>query len=114
MERVPDPRRLGGLEWARRTNGLLTAAERRRLLGEIAKGQAQNLLGRAKLTLGRLPAGAHSVDACSFQPPVSRLAREAEEACAEQPAALAGHSYRTWMFGLALAAVDGTALDPDL
>jgi hypothetical protein len=29
------------------------------------------------------------------------LAREAEAACAEQPPAIAGHAYRTWMYGLA-------------
>jgi hypothetical protein len=33
----------------------------------------------------------------------SRLAREAEAACAEQTDLIAAHSYRTWMFGTALA-----------
>jgi hypothetical protein len=110
----PDPERLGGLAWTRRTGGRLTRAERGRLLAEIAKGQAENLLGRAKLALGRLPAGAGEVDVSRFEPPDSRLARDAEVACAEQPAAIAGHSYRTWMFGLALAAVDGMELDREL
>ena len=110
----PDPDRLGGLAWARHGGGRLTSAERRRLLGEIAKGQAVNLAGRVKLALGRLPAGAAEIDASSFAPPDSKLAREAEEACAEQPAFVAGHSYRTWMFGLALAALDRSDLDPEL
>jgi hypothetical protein len=110
----PDPERLGGLAWTRRTGGRLTAAERRRLLGVLAKGQAESLLGRAKLAFRRLPAGAHDVDARSFEPPDSRLARGAEQACAEQPAAIVGHSYRTWMFGLALAAVDAVELDAEL
>ena len=57
---VPDPNRLGGLAWARRTRGQLTAAERRRLIGAIAVGQAANVVGRAKLALGRLPDGASS------------------------------------------------------
>src|SRR6201993_5097459 len=79
---VPNPNRLGGLEWARRTRGKLTAAERRRLLGAIAVSQAVNVFGRVKLALGRLPDGASSIDVSDFQPPDSRLAREAEAAWA--------------------------------
>jgi hypothetical protein len=112
--RRPDPERLGGIAWARRSGGSLTRSERRRLLGAIVKAQAGNLLGRAKLALGRLPVGADEVDARNFAPPDSRLAREAEQACAEQPASIAKHSYRSWMFGLALAAVDRVELDPEL
>jgi hypothetical protein len=110
----PDPDRLGGLGWTRQSGGRLSSTERRRLLGEIAKGQAVNLLGRAKLALGRRPAAASEIDAASFVPPDSKLSREAEEACAEQPAFVAGHAYRTWMFGLALAALDRSDLDPEL
>jgi hypothetical protein len=111
---APNRRRLGGLEWARRTGGRLTAAERRRLLAAVALGQWENALGRTKLALGRLPAGAGNVDLETFTVPDSRFAREAEQACAELPAALMGHSYRTWLFGRALAAVDGTELDVEL
>ncbi|HVO54185.1 MAG TPA: HD domain-containing protein [Solirubrobacterales bacterium] len=50
----------------------------------------------------------------AFEPPDSRLASEAEEACREQPEAVIGHSFRTWLFGRALAAVDGSELDPEL
>ncbi|MEK6326999.1 MAG: hypothetical protein AABM66_05650 [Actinomycetota bacterium] len=50
----------------------------------------------------------------TFEPPDSRLARDAERACAEQPDSIAQHSYRTWMFGLALAAVDRVELDREL
>jgi hypothetical protein len=111
---VPDPQRLGGLAWTRRTGGTLTSRERRRLLAAIAVGQWENALGRAKLALGRLPPAALAVDVSTFQAPDSALAREAEQACAEQPAAIAGHSYRTWLFGRALAAVDGSELDEEL
>jgi hypothetical protein len=109
-----DPQRLGGLAWARRSGGRLTSGERRRLLAAIALGQWENLLGRARLALGRLPAGAASVDLSTFEAPDSSFAREAEQACTEQPAAIIGHSYRTWLFGRALAAVDGRELDPEL
>ena len=74
----PDPNRLGGLERVRRTRGTLTAAERRRLIGAIAVSQAVNIAGRLKLALGRLPEGASSIDVRDFEPPDSRLAREAE------------------------------------
>src|ERR1700733_9861122 len=110
----PAPQRLGGLGWVRRTGGRLTSAERRRLLAAIALGQWENALGRAKLALGRLPAGAADVDLDTFQAPDSSFAREAEQACAEQPAAIVGHSYRTWLFGRALATVDRSDLDVEL
>jgi hypothetical protein len=111
---APDPQRLGGLAWARRTGGRLSRAERRRLLAAIAVGQWQNMVGRAKLALGRLPEAAGHVDVDKFQVPDSKFAREAEEACAELPPALEGHSYRTWLFGLALAAVDKNVIDDEL
>ena len=107
----PDPNRLGGLEWVRRTRGTLTAAERRRLIGAIAVSQAVNIAGRLKLALGRLPEGASSIDVRDFEPPDSRLAREAEAACAEQTDLIAAHSYRTWMWGMALATLDRERLD---
>lgn len=111
---TPDPERLGGLQWARRTGGRLTSRERRRLFAAIALGQWENLAGRARLALGRLPAGAANVDLETFTVPDSQFARDAEEACAEQPAELVNHSYRTWLFGRALAAVDGASPDVEL
>lgn len=111
---MPDPQRLGGLAWARRTGGLLSRAERRRLLVAIAVGQWTNVVGRIKLALGRIPDEAARVDLDTLRVPDSRFAREAEDACAELPAALLGHSYRTWLFGHALAAVDGCELDDEL
>jgi hypothetical protein len=98
----------------RSTGGRLSGAERRRLLAAIAVGQVENLLGRARLSLGTLPNGARDIHVRSFAPPDSRLAREAEAACAEQPEAIAGHSYRTWMYGLALATLDDVRLDREL
>lgn len=110
----PDPNRLGGLAWTRRTGGRLTRRERARLLAAIGRGQWDNLLGRAKLAVGWLPPAAANVDLDTFAIPDSRFAREAEAACAELPPGLIGHSYRTWFFGNALAAVDGTELDREL
>jgi hypothetical protein len=111
---APDPQRLGGLAWARRTGGQLTRTERRRLLVATAVVQWENAVGRAKLALGRLPAAAERVDLHAFQVPDSKFAREAEEACADLPPTLQGHSYRTWLFGRALATVDGHEMDDEL
>jgi hypothetical protein len=111
---TPDPDRIGGIAWMRRTGGKMTRAERRRMLGAIAVSQAENLAGRVKLALGRLPAGAAAIDVRDFEPPDSLLAREAEAACAEQPELLAQHSYRTWSWGLALATLDRAELDREL
>src|ERR1700689_4999959 len=111
---APDSLRLGGLDWARRTEGRLSSRERGRLLAAVAIGQWENALGRAKLAPGPLPARAVNVDLDTFSVPDSPFAREAERACDELPAALVSHSYRTWLFGRALAAVDGIALDLEL
>jgi hypothetical protein len=104
---MPDPERVGGLAWARRTKGALTGAERRRLMAAIARGQAENLVGQLKLRLGRAPRAAREMPAA----PDSAFARDAQEACDAQPSAIRAHSYRTWAFGWALAALDGHARD---
>ena len=114
MSTAPDPQRLGGIGWARRTRGSLTGAERRRLIAEVARAQASNLAGRIKLALGRLPAGAAQLELADFSPPDSALARAAEEACREQSPAVAGHGHRTYVFGSALAALDREPLDREL
>jgi hypothetical protein len=111
---LPDPERLGGLGWTRRTGGALTSRERRSLLAAIALGQWESVLGRAKLLIGKLPPGAARVDLDTFSIPDSEFARQVESACNEQPQELVSHSYRTWLFGRALAVVDGAALDAEL
>jgi hypothetical protein len=80
----------------------------------LAAAQLENAAGRLALALRRRNPRASQVDVKSFIPPDSRLAREAEVACEEQPASIAAHSYRTWMYGLALAAIDGVELDREL
>lgn len=111
---LPNLERVGGLEWTRRTKGALTRSERRRLFGEVVRGQARYIAGRIKRATGRVPKGAESISVGDFRPPDSRLARAAEEACEEQTPGVKGHGYRTWVFGSGLAAVDSNALDPEL
>ena len=110
MSHAPDPNRVGGIEWLERTNGSLTKTERRRMVRAILRGQASGIAGRVALLARRRPKGSMTVPS----PPDSRLARDAEEAAAEQPAAIVGHSYRTWAFGRALATVDGETVDEEL
>ncbi|MEM9513397.1 MAG: HD domain-containing protein [Actinomycetota bacterium] len=108
---MTDPERVGGIAWLERTRGSLSSAERRRLVPAILRGQALAIAGRLAVWAGRQP------DATEIPtPPDSALARDAEEAAAEQPSAIVGHSYRTWAFGRALAAFDeaaGASLDLD-
>jgi hypothetical protein len=111
---APDPQRVGGLAWAKRTKGRLTAAERCGLLGPIASGLGSYVAGRIRAATGRVPPGAQDLSAASVAPPDSQLARAAEAACREQPQSVIGHSYRTWMFGAALAVLDRSTLDSEL
>jgi hypothetical protein len=111
---TPDLERIGGLAWTRRTGGRLTTVERRRMIARIAAIQVTNALGRARVAFGRRSASAAAIDIGTLRRPDSRLAREAEAACDEQSHSVAAHSYRTWMFGHALAALDDCPLDPEL
>jgi hypothetical protein len=104
--------RLGGLYWVRRTDGSLSRADRWRLLGKVAASIVPTLVKR--LRLQPFP----TIDDAAFAPPDSRLGREAVEALDDLGAgseAIIGHSYRAWMFGLALAHLDKaqSLLDPE-
>jgi len=111
---APDPARLGGLEWARRTRGSLSQPERRTLLAAIVRRQGDYIATRLRRVSGRVPAGARDLSFADFRPPDSNLARLAEEAAGEQSIYVEGHSYRTWAYGVALAALDRHELDPEV
>lgn len=66
-----------------------------------------------KLLIGRIPAP-NALDMGTLSPPNSRLAREAEQACAEQPPSIVAHAYRTWAFARALSVLDGVPIDVEL
>ena len=106
---TPDPERLGGLGWLRRTDGALTAADRRRLIPALLRANGANMLGRARLLAGLRPSGI-ALPPPPLDPPDSRVARAAELACTRLGPALAAHSYRTWLFGHLLAAADRVVL----
>lgn len=110
MATATDPNRVGGIDWLDRTAGALTSAEKRALVRPILRGLAQSTAGRLALLAGRRSTADLDVPA----PPDSALAREAEEAAADQPGPLLGHAYRTWIFGRSLAAIDGETIDDEL
>lgn len=99
--------------WAKATGGTLTPAQRRELLGPLMPVVVSHLIGRLRVTLGWRGNG--SVDMESLRLPDSALARAAEEQAREElsPRVVA-HSYRTYLFGLALAGIDGKAVDTEL
>ncbi len=105
---------LGSYEWAKATGGNLTRAEKRRLAARVVRSYHRLLLGRMRLILGRVPEEAGRIDADSIVPPDSEFAQEGERAAARQPRSVIGHGYRTWIFGSALAQLDGEELDPEL
>lgn len=111
---APDPARLGGLGWTRRTRGSLSRSERRTLFAAIVRGQGAYVATRVRRMTGRVPVGARNLSFADVRPPDSRLARLAEEAAEEQTVHVKGHGYRTWAYGVALATLDQTELDPEV
>ncbi len=103
---------VGSLAWAARTNGNLTARERRGFVGAVVRTTALYTVGRARLALGLRRADAARLDLESFALPDSALAKAAEaEAHGSLTATMVNHSYRTFAFGLALARLDGAPVD---
>lgn len=99
--------------WAKATGGNLTSAQRRELLGPLMPVVINHTIGRLRVALGWRGNG--SVDLDNLRWPDSALAREAEAHAREElsPHVLQ-HSYRTFLFGLALAGIDGKTVDPEL
>jgi len=95
-------------EWAEATGGALDPVQRRRVVRAIARGYLDIGVGVVTRPLRR------PVPVALPTAPDSKLAREAESAARDQGAALAGHSYRTWLLGHALACQDRQILDPEL
>jgi hypothetical protein len=106
---------LGTLGWVDRTGGQLTGAERRALLGPLARTLAANATGRLAM-LARLNSGRRAqVDPALLVPPSSALTRAAvEQAHRRLSPALLNHSYRTFAFGAALGVLEGLTVDAEL
>ena len=102
----------GTLAWALASGGNLTARERRSLLAPILRSTVTYTTGRLRMALGRRPARTATLDLASLRWPDTKLAREAERECrGTLSAAMANHSVRTFVFGLALSGLDGNPVD---
>ncbi len=105
---------LGTLDWAQATSGRLTAADRRSFLAPALRQSLAYSVGRLRLVLGLRRRHAASIDLDRFELPDSKLAREAEaEARATISPPMINHSYRSFLYGLALAQLDGVAVDTE-
>lgn len=104
---------IGSLEWAQRNGGNLTNRERLQLLLPILGTTVRYAVGRVRLRLG-WRARTSNVDLYTLKLPDSRMAKLAEQACHETLSpALVNHSYRTYLYALILANVDGVIYDPE-
>jgi hypothetical protein len=100
-------------DWATSTGGALSARQRRQLLTPLLRVAVAMPAARIRLALGRRGTGCLDLDALRW--PDSGLARAAEDEAREvlSPHVLQ-HSYRTYIVALALAAIDGAAVDEEL
>ena len=102
----------GTLAWALASGGNLTARERRGLIAPILRTTVAYTTGRLRMALGLHPARMATLDLAHLTWPDTRLAREAERECrGTLSAAMANHSVRSFVFGLALSELDGKPVD---
>jgi hypothetical protein len=106
---------IGTIEWTERTGGVLTREEQIALIRPVLRGERQIIAGRIAMVL-RLHAGRRtSIDPASLVVPDTGMAKEAEAAVQDllSPAIL-NHSYRSFAWGAALAALDSISFDREL
>jgi hypothetical protein len=109
------PTDLGTHRWVERTGGLLTAAERRSLVGPLVTTHATNAVGRLSMLL-RLNSGRRiPMTRVRRAAPESVLTRAAETLAGQRlRPVLLNHSYRTYAFGAALGELEGLDVDLEL
>jgi HD domain len=106
---------VGTVEWTQGTGGRLEPAERRRLVGDLARVHVRNLVGRFSL-LAHLDRGRRSyVPPARLVPPDSPLTRAAQDAAVRVlPATLVNHSFRAYRFASALGELEGLEVDTEV
>ena len=107
--------RLGTQPWVARTGGQLTSADRRALMPPLARAHAVNAVGRLTMA-ARLNSGRRvEVPRTALGHPSSVLTIAAErEGTRLLTPALLNHSYRTYVFGVAVGSVEGVDVDREL
>ncbi|MGO8861787.1 MAG: phosphohydrolase [Acidimicrobiales bacterium] len=100
-------------EWATRTGGTLNARDKMKLVAPLVRAVGSFGGERVRMALGRRGHGRLDLDSVRW--PDSQLARDAESEAREvlTPHVLQ-HSYRTYLFGLVLAGLDGVAIDEEI
>lgn len=106
---------VGDWRWLETTDGKLTSRQRISMLPSLAATFGQFFADRFRLATGRSPSTSHSTADLWPIAPDSRFSGRSEEAARElQTLPLVHHAFRTWVFGHALAKVDGMVLDPEV
>jgi hypothetical protein len=95
-------------EWALRTGGNLSAADRHRLVPALLRGVPR--LAAERVRAGRRGHGRLDLDTIGWPDSPLAAAAEAEAREVATPHVLE-HSYRTYLFGLVLAGLDGVVPD---
>jgi HD domain len=105
----------GTIDWSRRTGGHLAAAERRRLVADVARVLVRHAVGRLSLFAHLNPGRNAYVPPAQLVPPDSPLTRAATEAATRVlPVTLLNHSYRAYRFGRALGELEKIDVDAEL
>ena len=106
---------VGTVEWTQRTGGRLEPAERRRLVGDLARVHGQQCRRPVQRARPPRPWPALVRSAGTVRAPDSPLTRAAQDAATRVlPATLLNHSYRTYAFGRALGELEGIDVDTEL
>jgi hypothetical protein len=105
----------GTIDWSMRTGGHLDAAERRRLVADLARVQVRSAVGRLSLLAHLNPGRKAYVPPAQLVPPDSPLTRAATDVATRVlPSTLLNHSYRTYRFGRALGELEKIDVDAEL
>ncbi len=97
-------------DWCVATGGTLTAEQRRLLLGRSLAAYSRHAVDLVRLALGRRSTTVVALP----ESPDDDLVEAALKAASAQGPDVEGHGLRTWLFGGALATLDGVELDPEL
>jgi hypothetical protein len=99
-------------EWAISTGGVLSSGQKRAMFAPLLRTVLRYPGLRTRLALGRRGTGGFDLDEVRL--PDTQLAREAQELARENlKPFLLNHSYRVYLFGSALARLDGVEVDDE-
>jgi hypothetical protein len=106
---------LGSAAWVQQTHGWMTAAERRSLVGPLARTHLRNAVGRLRMAVRLHPGRNLSIPESRLAVPETALTRAARKVAEDTlTPTLLQHSYRTYRFGRALGELDGLQVDAEL